>query len=218
MPNWYLGLKEAGFKDKLKEIARPAIMMAPLGLMGLVPNGKPPAIHQQPPISMEQPRVQNLSTQPTSKPSTQPTSQPSTSPTTQPTTAPANAAGNIDVKKIIQMESSGRANAESGVGAAGLMQVMPATWEDIAGKIGQFQGFDKWKFDEKANVAIGSYYMNTEIPRLLKSSGLPDTVDTRLAAYNYGVGNLKKIYQKHGKDWKAHLPSETANYLKKYHG
>ena len=217
MPNWYLGLKEAGFKDKFKEIARPAVMMAPLGLFGLVPNENAPARPSQPPISLEQPRTHMPKTPPASKPSSQPDFQPSTKQTMAPLTT-VEPSGNIDVKKIIQMESSGRADAESDAGAAGLMQVMPATWEDIAGKIGQFQGFEKWKFDEKANVAIGSYYMNTEIPRLLKSAALPDTIDTRLAAYNCGVGNLKKIYQKHGKDWKSHLPGETANYIKKYHG
>jgi soluble lytic murein transglycosylase-like protein len=209
MPNWYHVLKEAGFKDKLKEIARPAVMMAPLGLLGLMSDSKthPP----QPPISMER-QQPTLTTQPTTRPlNVSPTSAPSTQ-SSQP-----DSTGAIDVKKIIQMESSGRPQAESPTGAAGLMQVMPATWEDIASKIGQYSGFDKWKFDEKANITIGSYYMNTEIPRLLKSSGIPDTIDTRLAAYNFGVGNLKKLFQKHGKEWKSNLPTETANYLKKYH-
>lgn len=123
----------------------------------------------------------------------------------------------IDIAKIIQIESSGKTNAVSPVGAAGLMQVMPKTWEDIAKKIGKYQGFDQWKFNEEANVAIGSYYMNTEIPKMLKSFGLPDIVDTRLAAYNWGIGNLNKAYKQYGDNWKNHLPEETKNYLKRYY-
>jgi hypothetical protein len=220
MPNWYQ-------KEKLKQIARPALMMAPLGLgLGLMNNGKQAPIQEPPAIEQRVPATQPT-TQPTSRPSTQPSTQPAatqptTAPASQPTTAPstqpAEPTGDIDVKKIIQMESSGRPKAVSPVGAAGLMQVMPATWEDIANKIGKYQGFEKYKFDETANVAIGSYYMNKEIPRLLKAMGLPDTIDMRLAAYNYGVGNVKKVYKQHGDKWREHLPTETANYLKKYRG
>lgn len=205
MPNWYL-------TKKLKDLAKPAILMAPLGL-GLSGDNIPTQETTSPVIQ----------TQPTTKPS-QPASQPTTQPIAKPVqkapaTKPAeNQTVSIDVKKIIQIESSGKANAQNASGAAGLMQVMPATWEDIANKIGKYQGFNKYKYNEKANVEIGSYYMNTEIPRLLKAFKLPDSVEMRLAAYNWGIGNVKKAYEAYGKDWVLQLPQETANYIKKYRG
>ena len=58
--------------------------------------------------------------------------------------------------------------------------------------------------------------MNVEIPRLLKSFNLPDTVETRLSCYNWGIGNIKKAYEKYGDDWQDALPQETKGYLMKY--
>lgn len=46
--NWYLEQKEAGLKEKLKQVARPALMMAPLGVgLGLMPNAQPIPQQQQ---------------------------------------------------------------------------------------------------------------------------------------------------------------------------
>jgi hypothetical protein len=225
MPNWYL-------KQKMKNLA-PALLLGPLGL-GLGPKGDDK--HQQPPAPVVQPAQPAQPAKHPAKLTTQPsTTQPSTTQpsATQPSTptelpkepakpdpkpiAPQAQSVSIDVNKIIQIESNGHRKATNSSGAAGLMQIMPATWEEIANKIGQFKGFQKYKFNRKANVTIGTYYMNKEIPRLLKSFNLPDDVDMRLAAYNYGVGNVKKVYESYGEDWKLHLPQETADYLKKYH-
>jgi len=58
--------------------------------------------------------------------------------------------------------------------------------------------------------------MNTNIPRMLSYFNIPDTIETRLAAYNWGIGNLKKSYAKHGNDWINYAPQETQNYISKY--
>lgn len=36
-----------------------------------------------------------------------------------------------------------------------------------------------------------------------------------LAAYNWGPGNLSKAIKEHGRDWLAHAPLETRNYVEK---
>jgi len=57
---------------------------------------------------------------------------------------------------------------------------------------------------------VCDFYLNDEIPRLLKHYGLPDTVDNRLRCWNWGVGNL---YRK----GMNNAPKETKDYIKKYH-
>lgn len=128
--------------------------------------------------------------------------------------------GLINIDKIIRIESSGNPRAQHANGASGLMQVMPATWDDIVRKIGHGKDpdwqFNKAKFDKQKNVIVGSYYMNKEIPRMLRAYGIPDTVETRIACYNSGIGSLRSLMKKHGKDWIAHLPKETQDYIQKY--
>ena len=51
--------------------------------------------------------------------------------------------------------------------------------------------------------------MNTEIPRLLRHFNVDDTIEDRLAAYNWGVGNLNRIgFEK--------APQKTLDYIEKY--
>jgi membrane-bound lytic murein transglycosylase MltF len=74
------------------------------------------------------------------------------------------------------------------------------------------------RFDKEKNVAVGSYYMNVEIPRLLKSFQVPDSVETRLAAYNWGIGGVHKAYKRLGDKWLSAAPQETKDYIRKYRG
>ena len=46
---------------------------------------------------------------------------------------------------------------------------------------------------------------------MLNSYGMKDSMENRLAAYNWGIGNLKKFYA-----GEADMPDETANYITKY--
>ena len=70
--------------------------------------------------------------------------------------------------------------------------------------------------DYEKSRQIADYYLNTEIPRLLKSFNIPDNIETRLGAYNWGVGNIKKLWAKYGEDWLKYSPTETQNYIVKY--
>ena len=64
------------------------------------------------------------------------------------------------VAAVIRNESSFQPRAESGVGARGLMQLMPDTAEWIAGKM-KLQGyaFDRM-YDPESNVRFGCWYLN----------------------------------------------------------
>ena len=64
------------------------------------------------------------------------------------------------VAAIIRNESSFRTDAESSVGARGLMQLMPDTAEWIAGKLGDSAySFDRL-YDAETNIRYGCWYLN----------------------------------------------------------
>ena len=115
----------------------------------------------------------------------------------------------IDMKRIAALESSNNPKAENPrTGARGVCQIMEETWEEMTQKMGVDWPWAE-AFNEEANKEVGDYYMNTEIPRLLKHFGLDDTIENRLAAYNWGAGNLNRIGLE-----KA--PQETLDYIEKY--
>lgn len=115
----------------------------------------------------------------------------------------------INIDSIISIESSNNPNTpDSPKGARGLMQIMRPTWEEITKKLGVDWPWEEAN-DSKKNRVVGEYYMNVEIPRLLKHYKIEDTLENRLAAYNWGVGNLRY------NDWRD-APPETINYIKKY--
>jgi len=115
----------------------------------------------------------------------------------------------IDIQKIAKIESSNNPNAvNKRTGARGLCQIMHLTWEEMVSKMGVDWSWEK-AFDEEANKEVANYYMNIEIPRLLKYYGLDDTVENRLAAYNWGPGNLsRKGFE--------NAPQETIDYIERY--
>ena len=87
------------------------------------------------------------------------------------------------VMGLIRAESSFRSQVVSPVGARGLMQIMPATGEWLAEQMGySFEEEDL--FNPAYNVRMGTYYLNHLI-------GLFEDVDTALAAYNAGTGNVQ---------------------------
>jgi soluble lytic murein transglycosylase-like protein len=96
------------------------------------------------------------------------------------------------------VESRFDQDAVSPVGAIGLFQLMPATsaWLHVDAH------------DWRANVEGGIALMRI----LLHEFG---PYDQALAAYNWGSGNMRRLLAEHGTDWRAHLPTETAGYLKK---
>lgn len=88
---------------------------------------------------------------------------------------------------IIRQESSFRIDALSPAGAAGPMQLMPATAKDVARRM-RLSSFDVTKdiFIPETNIRLGGYY----ISQMLRAfdGHLPMAV----AAYNVGIGNMRK--------------------------
>ena len=89
------------------------------------------------------------------------------------------------VAAIIRNESSFQTKAESGVGARGLMQLMPDTAEWIAGKL-KVSGYAfERMYDPESNIRFGCWYLNY-LSRLF----LGDPVSVT-AAYHAGQGQVK---------------------------
>ncbi len=87
------------------------------------------------------------------------------------------------VVAVIEVESGGYPLAVSHVGAMGLMQLLPSTGEEIANRLGiEWKGPDTL-FDPNINVRLGTAYLRQLTDRF-------GSVDTALAAYNWGPGRI----------------------------
>ncbi len=91
------------------------------------------------------------------------------------------------VKAVIQAESGGDANALSPRGAAGLMQLMPATAADLG---------TEDRFDPEQNIASGTRYLSKLMHRF-------QSVELALWAYNAGPEAVRQ----------GRLPLETQEYV-----
>lgn len=114
---------------------------------------------------------------------------------------------------ISRQESALNPFARSPVGAAGLMQLMPATASNIAGKCGiAYSGKDDL-FDPMTNVSFGSCYLM----QLLEKYGGNRILAS--AAYNAGPGRVTKWTDSDGAGvaadiWVESIPfKETRNYV-----
>ena len=108
------------------------------------------------------------------------------------------------IAKIIGVESSGNPNAQSPVGAKGLMQIMEPTAKQPGLGVRPFKGENL--MDPKENVRFGTDYIYALENKLGNKK-------YAAVAYNWGYGNAKKWIQA-GANVEA-LPNETQNYLKK---
>ena len=93
---------------------------------------------------------------------------------------------------VIFTESSFDIDAESEVGAVGLMQLMPATASQLAAELEL-----EWKgrqllTDPEVNILLGSFYLRKLIHRF-------DDLDAALAAYNMGPNRLRWVLRTHGR-------------------
>ena len=123
-------------------------------------------------------------------------------------------AGDIDINRIIQIESSGNPVAYNKRSKAiGLCQIRSC----VLGDWNRLHSREKYRIADlyraEVNKKIGSWYINKQIPIYLKYYKIPDTVKNRLIAYNFGIGNLMKYLRGDRK-----LPKETKDYIKKYKG
>ena len=96
---------------------------------------------------------------------------------------------------LIRQESRFVMGAQSNVGAQGLMQVMPATAREIAGKIGMSSS-ELYTMD--GNIRMGTWYM-ADAKRRLQNNEVMAT-----AGYNAGPGRAR--------NWQASSPLEGAIY------
>ena len=117
---------------------------------------------------------------------------------------------------LIRQESRFIMDARSGVGASGLMQVMPATARETARRIGM-TGFTADQItDRDTNIAIGTGYLK------LVLDDLGGSMPMAAAAYNAGPGRPRAWRGQSGSPtidaaiWAENIPfAETRDYVKK---
>ena len=117
---------------------------------------------------------------------------------------------------LIRQESRFIMDARSGVGASGLMQVMPATAKWTANKIG-LTGFTAEQINDRdTNITIGTAYLK------LALDDLGGSMPMAAAAYNAGPGRPRTWRGQAGGPvldaaiWAENVPfSETRDYVKK---
>lgn len=114
------------------------------------------------------------------------------------------------VAAVIRTESNFRADARSGVGALGLMQIMPATGEWVAGK-NNWAYSDDMLLDRAYSIQIGCWYLNYLSGRFDGDKTLT------LAAYNAGEGTVRKWVQQNsiGANGESIPFAETRKFVKK---
>lgn len=98
-----------------------------------------------------------------------------------------------------QESKRGRNMGPSSAGALGHFQFMPATAQ-------RFHLADPFDLGQSATAA--SKYLGF----LYRRYG--GDVAKAAAGYNWGEGNLDRDIAKHGEDWRAYLPKETAGYVR----
>ena len=115
---------------------------------------------------------------------------------------------------IIRTESTFNPEAQSPVGAIGLMQLMPSTAHDIGAKHGITEFNTSYLFNPELNIKLGNIYYST-IRNMLDKKDV-----SAVAAYNGGIGAVTK--------WKSNLKyndtdefveqipyEETKNYVER---
>ena len=123
----------------------------------------------------------------------------------------------VDMNKIYMIESSMNPNALNEKSQArGLGQITPIVLKEWNNFNPKNTYTDDQLFNPEINRQISSWYMNKRIPQMLRHFKIPDTVDNRLATYNWGIGRVKQWYSQGAES--NRLPTETINYINKYGG
>jgi len=119
---------------------------------------------------------------------------------------------------LIRQESLFNPDAESSVGARGLMQLMPRTAKDVAKKVG-VRYKESLLLDPGYNLKLGTIYVQEQIDHFNGSYILA------LAGYNAGAGRVHEWIGEFGDprspnvdpvDWVESIPvQETRNYVQR---
>lgn len=122
------------------------------------------------------------------------------------------------IHAVARQESQFDRTARSPVGASGLMQLMPATAREQAGKLGLPYDQTRLTTDTDYNIQLGSSYFQ----RIFNLYG---SYPLAIAAYNAGPGNVNKWLRANGDpragsvdavDWVEAIPfGETRNYVQR---
>ena len=123
------------------------------------------------------------------------------------------------IHALTRQESQFAQNAVSHAGARGLMQLMPGTAREQAGKVGLAYSPDSLMSDPNYNIMLGSTYFG----RMMDYFG--GSYPLAIAAYNAGAGNVNKWLAANGDprggsiswiDWIERIPLyETKNYVQR---
>ena len=128
----------------------------------------------------------------------------------------AGSAGLGQVMAVARQESEFLPRAASGVGAKGLMQVMPATAADTARKAGVRYDFARLVGDPAYNMQLGAAFLG----QVLAAEG--GSMEMAAAAFNAGPGAVAKWVNVYGDpragadlvDWVERIPyDETRDYV-----
>lgn len=117
------------------------------------------------------------------------------------------------VRAVIKTESSYNPMSVSNMGAYGLMQITDQTGYYIASNIGMGNFNQTMLYNPDVNIQMGCWYLRNLINEF-------DNVNTALAAYNAGRGNVVKWLNNPeyspNKEELTKIPfKETANYVKR---
>jgi soluble lytic murein transglycosylase-like protein len=113
---------------------------------------------------------------------------------------------------VIRQESAFDVNAQSGAGARGLMQLMPATARELALKNGLDYSHEKLS-DPAFNVRLGTTYLRQVF------SMFDDNLELSLAGYNGGPYRIRRLWQESGGEIDRFLEGlnleESKTYVKR---
>jgi len=108
------------------------------------------------------------------------------------------------IAAIIYNESRFNPESTSGVGAVGLMQIMPGTGASIAEEMGEGNYSPDKLYDPDINIRYGTFYIKGLLDKYDQNT------DLALAAYNAGVARADSW-----KDYQTPLPYETVFFVQK---
>lgn len=119
-------------------------------------------------------------------------------------------------------ESSLRPGAVSRVGARGLMQILPSTFDDIRKRYPYFDALD----DPRWNVAAGVYWLREQYDKWRGRVAPRHRMRFAFASYNAGFRRIldarqgARAHQENPREWSAvagYAPADTRQYVERIH-